>query len=201
MNRPLILFALSLVLISCATQQNVPYNQVKKEGQWEAKALVRDLQKGSSKTVSLEVLSVRDEALRMEVNGTMGVHVASFLLQGSEVSYAIHPQKAFFSGPVSEKSLRRLLNADVDPRWLYAIFFDEPLRGWDCAGQPVEKCRRSDGTEVTWAERDGEKKRVTIQSSQYELQILVKDFTTKVQSPERAFTLNSPESYRRYKLQ
>jgi hypothetical protein len=201
MTRFLILSMLSIVIFGCASRQTVPFDQSKKEGQWEAKAQVRDLQKGVTRTVSLDILSVRNQALRMEVSGNMGVHVASFLLQGGDVSYAIHPQKTFFSGPVSEKSLRRLLNADIDPRWLYAIFFDEPLRGWECAGQPVEKCRRSDGTEVTWSERQGEKKRVTIQNSQYELQILVKDFATKVLSPERAFTLNSPETYRRYKLQ
>ena len=189
-----------LVLASCASKP-VAFNSEKEEGQWEAKAQIRDLQKGSSNTVSLDVMSVRNQDLRMEVTGTLGIHVASFLLNESEVSCAIHTQKRFYSGPVSETALRPLLKADVDPRWLYGVFFDEPIKGWKCSGSPVEKCQKSDGTQIVWSDRKGENKRITISNSQFELQILVKNFMTKVQSPDRAFKLEPPESYRRYKLQ
>lgn len=191
----------AFVFIGCATRQTTEFHQGKSEGQWEAKAQVRNLENGASNAISLEVMSLRDQALRMEVTGTMGVHVASFLMKGPDVSYAVHTQKRYFSGPATERALRPILKADVDPRWLYSIFFDLPLRGWECAGSPVEKCQRSDGTQITWTDREGERKRVTISSPQYELQILVKNFQTKVQSPDRAFNLETPDSYRRYKLQ
>lgn len=177
------------------------YNSSKDEGQWEAKAQIKDLQSGKSNTIGLDVMSVKNQALRMEVSGTLGVHVASFLMRNSEVSYSVHTQKRYFSGPVSERSLRPLLKADIDPRWFYSIFFDEPLRGWSCAGNPVEKCQRPDGTMVSWSERNGEKKRITISNQQFELQVLVKNFMTKVQAPERAFSLDAPDGYKRYKLQ
>jgi hypothetical protein len=189
-----------LFAVGCATQAPVPFSTSKEEGQWEAKAQVRDLEKGTSNTVSLDVMSLRNRDLRMEVTGTLGVHVASFLLKGNEIAYAVHPQKKYYSGIATERSLRPLLKIDIDPRWLYAIFFDEPLNGWKCEGQPVEKCQRSDGTQVVWSDRNGERKRVTISNPQFELQILVKNFMTKVQSPEKAFNLETPESYRRYKL-
>lgn len=201
MRIKIILAASAFLAIGCATQQPIPFNQLKEQGQWEAKAQVRDLQKGTANAISLEVMSLRDRALRMEVTGTMGVHIASFLLKGPEVSYAVHTQKRYFSGPATERSLRPLLKADIDPRWFYSIFFDEPLKGWDCSGEPVEKCQRADGTQVLWSDRNGERKRVTITNPQFELQILVKNFTTKVQSPDRAFNLETPDSYRRYKLQ
>ena len=191
---------LLLVLSACATKP-VAFNATKDEGQWEAKAQIKDLQTGKSNTISLDVMSIRNEALRMEVSGTLGVHVASFLMKETDVSYAVHTQKRYFSGPVSERSLRPLLKADIDPRWFYSIFFDEPLRGWSCVGTPVEKCQRADGTSVVWSERNGEKKRITITNSQFELQVLVKNFMTKVQSPDKAFSLSAPDSYKRYKLQ
>lgn len=197
-----LLFATVLagMLSACATQP-VAYNSSKDEGQWEAKAQIKNLQTGKADTISLDVMSVRDQALRMEVSGTLGVHVASFLMKDSDVSYSIHTQKKFFSGAVSEKSLRPMLKADIDPRWLYSIFFDVPLKGWTCVGDPIEKCQRSDGTKVQWSERSGEKKRITISNPQFELQVLVKSFVTKVQSPDKAFSLEAPESYKRYKLQ
>ncbi len=201
MTQNILLFFLSLIFVGCATQQIVPFDKTKSEGQWEAKAQVRNLQKGTSHNIDLEVMSFRNQALRIEVSGTLGVHLASFLMKGSEVKYAVHPQKKFYSGMVTESSLRPLLKADVDPRWLYSIFFDEPLRGWQCQGNPVEKCQRSDGMKIVWSERQGEQKRVLIANNQFELQILVKNYLTKVQSPERAFNLETPESYRRYKLQ
>ncbi|MGZ5280541.1 MAG: hypothetical protein ACXWC9_11385, partial [Pseudobdellovibrionaceae bacterium] len=66
---------------------------------------------------------------------------------------------------------------------------------------PLEKCQRSDGMQIRWTERNGENKRITIANQQFELQVLVKSFMTKVQSPDKAFSLDAPDSYKRYKLQ
>jgi hypothetical protein len=197
-----IIFATILAgILSACTTKPIAYNSSKDEGQWEAKAQIKNLQTGKADTISLDVMSVKNQALRLEVGATLGINVASFLMKNSDVSYAVHPQKKFYSGPVTERSLRPLLKADIDPRWLYAIFFDEALKGWSCSGDPVEVCQRQDGTKVQWSERNGEKKRITISNGLYEMQILVKSFVTKVQDPERAFHLEAPESYKRYKLQ
>jgi hypothetical protein len=198
-----LLLGFSFVLFGCATAPTT-FDSEKAQGQWEAKAQVRDLEKNKSDTVTLEVMAQKNHALRMEVNGTMGVHVASLLMKDSDISYAIHTQKRFISGPVSAKSLKPLLNVNLDPRWLYSIFFDSPLEGWNCKNSEaglIESCDRADGAKIAWADRNGEKKRITISSTQFEVQVLVKDFTTKVQSPEKAFSLDAPEGYKRYKLQ
>lgn len=199
--KKLSIFFILILLAACASKPPVPYEAEKNEGQWEAKAQLRDFEKGTTNNLSLEVMAYRDQALRMEVTGPLGVHVASVLLKGSDIKYAAHTQKRFFSGPVSESSLRPILRADLDPRWLYGVFFDEPLNGWKCEGDPIEKCEKANLATILWSERNGEKKRITIKNPKFELQILVKDFTTKVQSPERIFSLESPENYKRYKLQ
>ncbi len=195
--------AVFLLLIGCATQP-VAFNSEKAQGQWDAKAQVHDLDKNKTDTVSLEVIAQKDHALRMEVSGPMGVHVASLLMKDSEISYAIHTQKRFISGPVSQKSLKPLLNVNLDPRWLYSIFFDSAVEGWNCKNNEaglIEKCELADGSKIVWSDRVGEKKRITISNTQFEVQVLVKGFTTKVQSPEKAFSLVSPDGYKKYKLQ
>lgn len=185
--------------MGCATQ-SVPYNQEKKEGQWEAKAQIKDLKNSSANTVSLEVMAIKDRALRLEVSGTMGIQVASLLMRDSSINCLIHTQKKAYIGEASERSLRHILKMDIDPRWLYSMFFDEAIEGWHCRGEPIEKCTRDDGMTIAWTERDGEKKRMTVNSEQFQLQILVKNYMTKVQSPEKAFKLAVPDSYKKYKL-
>lgn len=197
----------ALVFFSgCAT---VPpaYDYGKQEGEWEAKAQIRDLEKNKTNNVSLEVMAEKGKALRMEVTGSLGVSVASFLLKDNEVSYAIHTQKRFFSGPSSERALAPLLNVNVDPWWLYNVFFDLSLefKDWICqrdSQDMVENCvRPKDGMKIVWSERQSEKKRVSISNEKFELQILVKGYKPKVQSPDKAFSLNPPDAYKRYKLQ
>ena len=206
MRKNIVLLALSIGVISCATKP-VAFNAEKREGQWEAKAQIKNLSNGKTNTVSLDVASQKDEALRMEVTGAMGVSVASFLLKGSDVAYEIHTQKRHVSGPASDRALQPLLQVSVDPRWLYSVFFDEPLtaKDWTCEKGPdqlVASCERAgEPMKIQWLERQGERKRVIISNAKFELQVLVKNFETKVQSPEKAFTLESHPNYKRYKLQ
>ena len=60
------LFATLLVgLVSACATKPVVSNSSKDEGQWEAKAQVKNLQTGKADTLSLDVMSVRDQALRI----------------------------------------------------------------------------------------------------------------------------------------
>lgn len=198
---------LSLEILNGCASKPVAYNPEKDQGQWDAKAQIKDLTQQKSNSFSLQVMAEKNRVLRMEITGTMGISVASLLLKGDEISYAIHRQKKFISGIASEKALAPLLNVNLDPRWLYAIFFDEaiPEKNWSCqkgADLKIEKCiRAQDGFTIQWSERNGENKRVTLSNAKFELQVLVKNFMTKVQSPERAYSLSPPEGYKRYKLQ
>ncbi len=193
-------------LIGCSTQP-VAYNSAKEQGQWDAKVQIKDFTQQKTNHLSLLVIAENNRFLRMDVTGPMGISIASLLLKGDEVSYAIHNQKRFISGMASEKALVPLLNVNIDPRWLYNVFFDVPFleKNWSCQkglDLKIEKCERlQDKFKIQWSERQGENKRVTLSNDNFEVQVLVKDFKTKVQSPENAFTLSPPEGYKRYKLQ
>ncbi|PIS10703.1 MAG: hypothetical protein COT73_07865 [Bdellovibrio sp. CG10_big_fil_rev_8_21_14_0_10_47_8] len=195
----------TMLTVSCATKPFV-FSPNKVQGKWEAKVQIKELDTGKVNVVRIDVVAKKDQALRMEVSGTLGVHVASVLLRGDQIEYAVHTQKRYFSGPVTERSLRPLLHIQVEPRWFYPIFFDEPInnKNWTCLrdqNQVIASCERlEDHLKITWSEREGEKKRVTVANDQFDLQMVVKDFTTKVEAPEKVFSMQVPSSYKRYKL-
>ncbi len=145
-------------------------------------------------------MAYRDKALRLEISGTLGIQVASLLMRNDKILILIHPQKRALVGVANEQALEPVLKASSDPKWFYNVFFDEPIDGWSCRGEPVERCDREDGLAIIWSDRDGEKKRVSIKSPSVEIQILVKSYQTKVQSPEQAFKISVPESYKKFKL-
>ena len=201
----LIMPLVAFLFTSCATAP-VVYNQEKVEGTWQARIQIKDLKTNKSDVLSLEFLSEKEKAMRLEATGALGARVASLLVKGENISYAVHTQRKYYSGNVSEKSLLPLFKVSLDPRWLYNVFFDEALpgSGWTCMNDTnklVEKCEQlSTGYMIFWSERKDENKRVLIKGADFEINVLVKSFETKVQNPSKAFSLEAPATYKRYKL-
>lgn len=203
MNLKMVLLLSILALLSACASQPVKFDETKNQGTWQAKVQVKDLNTNKADVLSLEVVAVKDEAMRMEITGTLGARLASLLMKQNEISYAVHTQKKYYRGALSEKSLKPLLRVDLDARWLYSAFFDQPLAGWECVKDEnglVQKCTQKTGMEIHWSDRQGENKRVLIKGTDFEVNVLVKDFSTKVQNAEKAFSLEPPSSYKRYKL-
>ena len=196
----------TLLLFGCATAQ-LTYNSDKVDGKWSGSAQVKDFRTKKVNNISFEVWAEKPTSLlRLELTGPLGFSVASVLLNNQSIAYAIHPQKKFFSGHVSETSMRQILHVNLNPSWLLNAFFDMPVQGngWICTNGSddlVSMCERaSDHLKIEWRDRKGELKRVVISNDTYEVQILVKDFSPKVEKPEQTYTLVRPESYRNYKL-
>lgn len=202
-----ILFTLlTLLFLSACATKPIAYDSKKSQGQWEAKAQVKDFKKDQTHNVTLDVIGSTPHQVRMEVSATLGVSLASLVIDGDQIAYAIHPQKKYFSGEVSDQALKPLFQIELNPKYLMNVFFDQPIRekSWSCTmgvDQLVEKCERlSDGLSIDWRERKGELKRVVIKSSDFEVQVLVKDFTTKVELSTKTFSLEIPQGYKAYKF-
>lgn len=207
MKKLMALLLLALIFVGCASTELRESKDLDRPlGQWEAKAQIKDLKTGKAQQVSLDIISSWPDSLRMEVSGTLGVSIATLVLKDSRVSYSLNQQKKYFAGEASEKSLRPMFAIDVHPAWLMNICFDKPIvgNGWKCemdpSGNPV-KCERPEGnTVLSWSDRDGEKKRVTVKGQEYEVQVLFKSHSTKVQWKKGLLELNPPDGFRRYKL-
>jgi hypothetical protein len=193
-----------LLFVSCATAP-LTYNPDKVDGRWAGSAQIKDFRAKKTNTISFEAWAEKPtQLLRLEITGPMGFSLASVLLRQQNIAYAIHPQKKFFAGHISESSLRQILHVNLNPSLLFNVFFDEPVAGWNCQNDSVGSvafCERTaDHLKIKWQERKGELKRVLISNENYEVQILVKDFSPKVERPERTYSLVRPPSYRYYKL-
>lgn len=203
--RLILYFAALVVLASCATQP-VAIEGTKIRGHWETKALIRDFKKQKNTSLSIDFISIWSDRLRAEVTGPFGVSVASLVINKGQLQLAVHTQKKFYSGKVSERSLVGLIGFPLDPKILINVLFDMPPGGsaWLChkdAAGIVMDCKNSENEiSVHWTERKGELKRVVISREDYEIQFLVKDFNTKVQDANEYFNLNRPESYVSHQL-
>lgn len=197
------------ILSGCATQPKklVGPDLSKTEGQWEAKVTVKDLKNKFDRFANLDVLAVKPDMMRMEITGDFGVNIASLLMRERKISYALHTEKKFFQGSLSDSALRPIFQIPLNPQYLFNVFFDKPVteNGWTCqngADGLVSKCARAgDSLTIEWAKRNGENKKIFIRQDSYEVMVSINTYKTKVQNPDRVFQLETPRSYRTISLQ
>jgi hypothetical protein len=208
MRKILCAFLSVLILTSCATQQ--VYQGGKKSGTWEAKAQVKDLAKNTSHQINVDFVSVQPSSLRMDVTASMGVALATMVIHGNDISYALYRQKKFYEGNLSDRALMPLFKINLNPRVLMNICFDQPIEGegWSCITDSLglaESCAQApNGPKIKWTDRQGEQKRVVILDKGFELQIVFKAYSefdqSKVEPGKSPFHLEPPKDFARYKI-
>lgn len=171
-------------------------------GQWEAKAMIKSRETGDASIVSLDVLAQKPNPMRVEVTTSLGVALASILIKESEVEYIVPKQKRYYSGPLSETALLPVLKIKVDPKILTAALFETSYPDWQCKATEgiIEDCSTPDGVQLKWEREAQNKKRVSITSPLYDVQIQVKKYESKPVFPQNALVLKVPDSYKKYKL-
>src|SRR5690606_14145176 len=146
-------------LLSGCTTTPQEYSAEKTSGQWEAKLQIADKKEKKTYNLSLDVVAEKPNLLRAEISGSFGVALASMLLEGRKISYALHRMKRYYSGISGDGALEPVLQVRFDPAFLMNVFFDEPIRDgdWSCQISPdriVENCvRSSDRLMIQWLER------------------------------------------------
>ena len=210
MTKVLYYFSMTVLLLSCSTTPKitVPPEQNKANGFWEAKAQIKDLATLKTHQVSLDMTIVAPDQLRVDVTGTMGVSVASIIVNKNDVAYVLYRQKKFYQGIASERALKPVFNIDLNPRALLNISLDKPIEepGWSCvidgAGL-VESCANDAGITIQWKDRNSEQKRVLVAGKTFELQLVYKSYSklsSKVLSNPQVFRLEAPSGFARYEI-
>lgn len=169
------------------------------EGQWRGKALLRDLKRGKSGTLDLDLIAKEPSALRIEATGTMGIPVASVAMSGGEIEILLPQEKKFISSPADRTSLSRLIPVRLSPDSLLALLFDRPLdrdSDWKCEKKAAQfTCKADDVTVVREAD-DGDARKFHLTSPQAEMRLSITEARAKVQASSGLFDLEPPQGYK-----
>lgn len=192
---------LGLFLAGCASQPVGPLS-TSSVNQWESKAQIVDRETQKSHNVSVDFVTAGEKRLRMQVTGTFATPLAVAVLNQEKLTYVLPRQKRFYEGVATPKSLKPLLNMDLEPSQIFRILYDEPLQGsaWRCQKNSqglVAGCENTlTHTKVAWMSRDGEKKTVVVSGPRYDVQLRLERVPTKVRDAGRVFSLNVPAGFR-----
>jgi hypothetical protein len=171
-------------------------------GQWETKAQVKDFKQNQTNNLSIDMVAVKNQLLRMEISATLGYPVASLVTTPKNLRMALYTQKKFFHGSNKPEALRPALGVSLDPNIIHNIIFDIPIRGWNCENNPagqVSVCKKTSPSGemvVAWPERKEDSKRVIIHAPQFEMQWLFKSHNVLQQLSLETFKLAPPAGYK-----
>ncbi|MGE0764120.1 MAG: hypothetical protein AB7N80_12640 [Bdellovibrionales bacterium] len=172
------------------------------EGQWQAKALIRDKRAGKSAVVGLDINAIREQQMRMDVTAAMGHPVASLVMNGNAMTYVLIEQKQYYKGAATAGALKPILAMPLEPKLLYNVMFDLPIadKSWTCTSDNkgyLSECKNM-GSETTirWSERQGRRKLISLDHASGSVQISVSKFQPKVEDRAQLFELLPPKSFK-----
>lgn len=177
----------------------------KAKGVWSSKVLVKDKQNSRSYLLHLKFQADEKGNARVDISTTLGQPIAALVLKGNDVRYILIESKRVYYGPASTESLKPILSAPIDPRWLLNIFYEKPFedKTWQCALENnfVKECRNlPTGTTVHWSERAGARRLIQLEHKRADLQIQVMTFSDKLDDRPDIFEIKTPEGFREIKL-
>lgn len=204
MKKPLLLLTAFVALAGCITKP-MKMDSID-EGNWKARALIRDKEQSRSYIVNLNFNLVRGQRTRMDVTSALNTGVASLVTDMKEVRYIMFDSKRYYYGRPQADVMRPILSIPIDPRWIQNMLFDEaiPDKSWTCTNGSngmVEECKDGvTGLKVSWGQRLGPKKTITIDHGKATVQINVQTFKAKVEDRKNLFQLEPPEGYQKLQV-
>lgn len=190
-----------LVAVSCTT---LPENFSKhQEGSWKAKSLIQDLKKRQSYVVYIDINAISPDKVRMDVETSLGIHVASFSLNQERVQILVPDRKRYYSGKSSPKALKKVIPLELDPRWLVDVLFEKNMSepNWKCTNDnnnQLKACERK-GLKITWTKRQRQMRVVAFESKTAKVQMQLKGFEASAKQGE-FYSIKKPKGFRHIKL-
>lgn len=149
----------------------------------------------------MDIIAVYPTQLRLVVTTSIGLHVASFVINETQVQYVLPREKKYYFGKPNDQVLAPVLTVSVDPRHLMNALFDEPFvtKDWICSkteSQLLLDCKQlSSKIKITWSDRKEMQKKVTVDGPTFKLVIDLKRVPSKVQITKNTFELTRPKNY------
>lgn len=197
-----------LFILGCQTTPDREYKSSElKEGEWAAKAMVRDKKKRSNNYLNLEFIAERPSRMRMDVSATsLGVHLATFVMNNKNTKYLLAREKRFYIGPTGPDMMEALVKMPLNPKVFSSILFDilPDQDQWTCKFDNSDRLKRcnnlSDPLEIVWKKRSPNKRVIAVKSPKVDITINLRLVRPKVQNKKVAFRLKPPKGYRVFRL-
>lgn len=196
----LVLLSLPIFLLGCQSSQKKLMNS--SEGQFRARALIKDLKQRKSFIVNLNFNVVRGQVLRLDVSSPLSQHLASFVVTPKELSYIMIPDKTFYLGKSKDNAMASLLPVPINPAWLENILFRKAFesKDWLCTqgkGDMVDNCENlKEKINIRWSQSENKKPRVDIKHPSGEIQMNFHMTQSKVEDGVSLETLKAPKGFR-----
>ena len=193
-----------LTLSSCQTKSPLRNYQNLREGHWSTYVQITNKQKKSSYIVKMDINAYDKKAIRLDVTHTLKGHLASLVVKDETIKYLLIPQKRFYSGKVSSRSLEPLFSTPLHPHLLYNLLFKRPIttKGWDCLQNEQKlplKCWNKE-LRIRWVNHQEKRQKIIIDHEQGRLQIRISKFRPKVQEGDSLFQLKKPKSFQHHSI-
>lgn len=171
--------------------------------QWESKAMIKNTKTGEANVLNLDIIAKKPFPFRAEVTNSMGFHLASIVVLEKEIQFLLPKSKKFYTGDLSSKVLRPVLNVSLDPKLIIGAIFNEPFDDWKCESEngTLKSCETQSSDKINWspsADRNGH--RVEIKGESYESQFQIKLLKESPAVKDSTFILKIPEGFKTYTL-
>jgi hypothetical protein len=177
------------------------------QGQWHAKAMVRDLKNHKSSELLLEIVAIEPSRMRMDVTSNgLGIYLASVAMNGDEVRVLLARERRFIISRADRSALAGLIPLRIPPQAILDLLFARPLdkKEWLCednaagGGSGVERGCSLAGEHLTvvWNTSETIKRRFEINSPNGRVIMSVEESWPKVDIKPEMFFLTPPQDFR-----
>lgn len=177
---------------SCQSLPTTNFSKYK-QASFKIKAAIKNKIKNRSNIVYINVDSIKNQKLRLDVINTFVGHLASVLIDQNKLTYVLPKQKDYYSGPATARSLQRVLKIDVSPQVLYNVFFFEKViaKSWACEDQVKSfSCMElKSGLNVIWSKN---RDLVIMDHEDVEIRMSIRNVDSKIQNEKNRFSLPKP---------
>lgn len=182
----------AFLLVGCASSTK---NLTPNAFETSSKAKFEDKIDKEANSLSIDIIHIPNEIVRMDVSGLLGIKVATILMSPKWIKCAIHTQKTFLEAPFSAKAFKPIFGQEIDPKFLWNVVHGQIYKDGVYAGTDVK-------TELTSGKLGQfQPRRLTIENSKMKLLWLLKSQKgLVVNSQNETFVLNPPDNYKLVQL-
>lgn len=153
--------------------------------------------------VYIDINAIRPDRVRMDVETSLGIHVASMVYNRDQMQILVPDKRRFYSGKASKAAFKKVIPMELDPDWLVQVLFDQKLEGseWKCEKDKngYYKSCVTEQMKVQWLKRMRQMRVVAFETETAKIQLQLKGFKSSAKQAE-FYELKKPAGFKQISL-